>query len=232
MEIRKLTAQDRFEAKQISAIAFHGRIDDPDKARLESERETVEDWGAFTENGKLMAHVANHAFQAYFDGRLVRNGGVGNVSTLPEFRNDGAISAIFRRMLPQAHRDGEIISTLYPFSHAFYRKFGYETACWKSVYEFPPDALRNERFEGRAELWRPGDPVDAYTALYNRFAFGYNLAMRRDDRLMLERHIEGDCYKDRTFCYLLREGDRPAAYLVFQDVRRDSAAILSVRDLA
>lgn len=232
MEVRKLTAGERFEASMISTVAFHMRMEDPEKKREESEQETVEDWGAFSDEGKMMARIINNRFEAQLDGHLIPNGGIGAVSTLPEYRNTGAIREIFNLLLPEAYRNGEVISTLYPFNHAFYRKFGYETVRWQNDYEFAPGVLREYRFSGSAELWKPGDPVREYTELYNRFSGRFNLAIRRDDTRMLKEHIQGEYYKDRKFCYLLRQEGRPVAYLIFQDVRNDPAAILSVQDLA
>lgn len=232
MDVRKLTAKERFEANLISTVAFHMRMEDPEKEREKSEKETVEDWGAFAEDGRMMARIINHRFNTWVDGRLVPSGGIGAVSTLPEYRNTGAIRGIFQRLLPEAYRSGEVVSTLYPFNHAFYRKFGYETVCWRHDYEMGPGVLSRYRFSGTAELWKPGDPVSEYTELYNRFASGYNLAIRRDDGMMLEKHLKGEYYKDRKFGYMLRENGRPVAYLIFQDIRHDPAAILSVEDLA
>ena len=232
MDVRRLTAQERFEAKLIHTVCFHGRMEDPEKSRETSEKQTVESWGAFAEDGTMMASIVNNRYECWLDGQLIPNGGIGGVSTLPEYRNSGAIRAIFAHLIPEAYRNGEVISTLYPFSHAFYRKFGYETARWRNDYEFAPSVLSGYRFSGSAELWKPGDPADEYTALYNRFAERFNLAMRRDDGMMLERHLKGEYYKDRKFCYLLREGGTPVAYLIFQDIRNDPAAILSVRDMA
>ena len=232
MEVRRLTEKERFDAELISCVAFHMRMENPEKAREESEKQQTEDWGAIDGNGKLMAHIMNHRFESWLDGQPVANGGIGGVSTLPEYRNSGAIREIFAKLIPEARRNGEIISTLYPFNHAFYRKFGYETACWRNDYEFAPAVLKEYRFDGTAELWKPGDPVGEYTALYNRFAEGFNLAMRRDDKMMLEGHLKGEYYKDRKFGYLLRENGEPVAYLIFQDIRNDPMAILSVTDLA
>ena len=232
MDVHKLSPEERFEASLISTVAFHMRMEDPEKSREESLKETKEDWGAFAEDGKMMARIINNRYDTWLDGHIVPNGGIGAVSTLPEYRNTGAVRAIFDRLLPEAYRAGEVISTLYPFSHAFYRKFGYETVRWRNDYEFSPSVLSGYRFSGTAELWKPGDPVAEYTGLYNRFASGFNLAMRRDDRMMLEDHIKGEYYRDRKFAYLLREGGKPVAYLVFQDIRHDPAAILSVQDLA
>ena len=232
MEVRKLTAKERFEANVISVVAFHMRMEDPEKTREESEKETVEDWGAFSEDGKIMARIINHRFEAEMDGQLIPSGGIGAVSTLPEYRNTGAVREIFNKLIPEAYRNGEVISTLYPFNHAFYRKFGYETVRWRNDYEFVPAVLSGYRFSGTAELWKPGDPVSEYTELYNRFARNFNLSIRRDDARMLDKHIKGEYYKDRKFCYLLKEEGKAVAYLIFQDIRHDPAAILSVEDLA
>ena len=232
MEVRRLEARERFEANLISTVAFHMRLEDPEKSREESLKETVEDWGAFSGDGKMMARIINNRYQSWLDGHLIVNGGIGAVSTLPEYRDTGAIRAIFSRLIPEAYRNGEVISTLFPFNHAFYRKFGYETVRWRNDYEFEPAVLRQYRFSGTAELWKPGDPVGEYTALYNRFAAGFNLAIHRDEDRMLRKHLQGEYYKDRKFAYLLREDGNPVAYLIFQDIRNDPAAILSVQDLA
>ena len=231
MEVRLLKPEEHFEANLISTVAFHMKMEDPEKNREESLKSQDEDWGAFSEDGKVMARIINNHYETRLDGQRVRNGGIGAVSTLPEYRNTGAVKAIFEKLIPEAYRNGEIISALYPFNHAFYRKFGYETVRWQDHYEFVPAVLSGYRFSGDAELWKPGDPVSEYTALYNRFADSFNLAMYRDDKMMLDL-IKGEYYKDRKFCYLLKENGKTVAYLIFQDVRNDPAAILTVKDIA
>ena len=231
MDVRLLNGEERFQARLIATVAFHMRMEDPEKAKQESVQETHQHWGAFREDGTLMAHMINHQFMSYLDGTPVRNGGIGGVSTLPEYRMEGCIREIFLKLLPHAFANGEVISTLYPFSHAFYRRFGYETVCWKSVYEFAPDVLKSYAFRGNAKLWKQGDSVGDWTGLYNRFASSWNLAICRDDKRM-EGHLKGEYYKDRKFCYLLYEGNEPVAYLIFQDIRHDPQAILEVQDLA
>ncbi len=227
-----MSKNERFEAEKISTIAFHARIESLEDKRKECENETVEDWGAFDDDGTMMARIINNRYSTYFDGHLIENGGIGGVSTLPEYRDKGAIREIFLRLLPEAYKNGEVISTLFPFNHAFYRKFGYETVCWQYNYELAPVVLREYHFEGRAVLWNPGDPVQEYTRLYNKFASNYNLAARRDDKMMLEDHIKGEYYKDRKFCYMLSEDNVPVAYLIFQDVKNEPQAILHVEDIA
>ena len=231
MEIRLLNGEERLQAMMIAAVAFHQRLDDLEKAKQKIVTETVQQWGAFHEDGTLMAHIINNQFTSWLDGTPVRNGGIGAVSTLPEYRMEGGIKGIFRKLLPYAYADGEVISTLYPFNHAFYRKFGYETVCWKNIYEFSPDVLREYTFTGEAKLWKQGDPVTVWTELYNRFASSWNLALRRDDALM-EKQLKGDYWKDRKFCYFLSAGSRPVAYIIFQDLGHDSLAAMEIKDLA
>ena len=231
MEVRLLNGEERFQARMIATVAFHMRMEDPEKMKQESEQETHQHWGAFREDGTLMAHMINHQFMSCLDGTPVRNGGIGAVSTLPEYRMEGCIREIFQRLLPHAFANGEVISTLYPFSHAFYRKFGYETVCWKNIYEFAPGVLEGYTFRGNAKLWKQGDSVAEWTGLYNRFAASWNLAICRDEKRMAD-HLKGEYYKDRKFCYLLHEESEPVAYLIFQDIRHDPQAILEVQDLA
>ncbi len=231
IEVRLLQGEERFDADVISTVCFHGKIQDPETRKKEAAAETREDWGAFSADGTLMAHIINNKFESRLDGSLVKNGGIGAVSTLPEYRESGAIRHIFGKLLPEAYKNGEVISTLYPFNHAFYRKFGYDTLVHRNTYEFPPEVLRGCRFTGTAELWKTGDPVRPYTDLYTEFISGINLAIRRDDEAML-RHLKGVYYQDRKFCYLLSDEEGPAAYVIWQDIRHDPQAVLSVEDLA
>ena len=124
MEVRLLRPDEKFDARMISALAFHGRVEDLEKERADSEKDTAEDWGAFGADGRLAAHIIRNRYEYRLDGQWVKGSGIGAVSTLPEYRGRGAIRAIFGELLSRAYREGEVLSSLYPFNHAFYRKFG------------------------------------------------------------------------------------------------------------
>lgn len=233
MIVRLLEPEDRVPAGIISHIAFHIRKDDLEAKKKEwEEHPEDEDWGAFDDDGTLMARVINNHFLTHLDSHLVMNGGIGAVSTLPEYRESGAVRAIFAELLPQAYKRGEAISTLYPFMHAFYRKFGYETVCCKNEYELTPRQLAGYAHDGWARQWKPGDSVTEFSRIYMSFAEKHNLAFNRDDTKMKEEHIHGEFWKDRHFVYLLGDDEGAKAYVVFQDEFRPESAKLTVREAA
>lgn len=234
MIVRKLRKEDLFDAGTVSHIAFHMRKEDMEAERKQwEEHPEDEDWGAFTEDGHLMARIINNHMESRFDGHRISNGGIGAVSTLPEYRESGAIREIFASLLPEARKRGEVISTLYPFLHAFYRKFGYETVSPVNVCTMTPAQLEGHRHTGWVRQWKPGDGVTEYTRIYEAFAERYNLSLIRDDEAMKkEEHIYGQFYKDRRFVYLLGDDTGATAYVVFQDEFRPEAAKLAVREAA
>lgn len=232
MKVRKITGSERFDAYLISAYCFHSRIDDIESKREEAENEDLEDWGMFTEDGTLTARIVNNKYDFVIDGAPVKAGGIGAVSTLPEFRGQGAIQKIFKELLPEAYRSGEVISALYPFNQAFYRKMGYEVVTYQSNYELSPELLSGYRFHGTVKRWTPGESIDEYLQLYNSFAKNYNLSMLRDTKSMMEHMKVDKLFQERKFSYLLNLSGENVAYVTFTDIRHDPAAILSVEECA
>jgi len=228
--IRKLNREDKFQAGRISAICFHTRTEDLEEVRKKCEEDQTEEWGAFSEEGVIIARMKNIRFTSYLDGKKVANGGISGVSTLPEYRNTGAVRAIFEKLLPSAYENGEVLSTLTPFKHAFYRKFGYETVCFGSKYLLKPEFLRAYRFDGSVRMWNEEDPVEPYLALYEQFASRYSLAFSRDAEFMKKKHMHGNIYKDRSFSYMLSAAGRNIAYVQFDDVYMPEAALMRVNE--
>ena len=231
MRAGRLKPEDRFEARRNAMIAFHGRMDDPEEERGESLKEETEAWGTFREDGALMASLTDYPYLIWFDGHMVKSGGVSEAATFPEFRGQGAMRTLFEAFLPSAYRRGEVLSVLCPSSHELYRKFGYGTVCLQSVYTMKPAVLKGYRFEGTAELLEPGADTAEHTELYNRFARKCNLAAVRTEEDQ-RKHLGGSYYRSRQFCYLLRDGDEAPAYVQFADDRSPSGSILAVWDLA
>lgn len=232
MQVRKLQGKERFDAYLTAVYCFHMRVDDVEAEREKHESDVKEDWGAFDEDGMLMGRILNHKFEFYLDGRTVRTGGIGGVATLPEYRNRGVIRAIFEKLLPAAYEDGEVISTLYPFNHEFYRKQGYEVLTAWNEYSLSPGALCRYHFDGEVCKWNPGDPVTDLMRVYGAFAPRFNLSLARTEEEMQKTVGVDKPYKDRKFTYVLKKDKKPIAYVVFKDVYHDPAAILQVEECA
>lgn len=232
MEVRKLAGEERYAAYLTAVYCFHSRVEDVEANRERQLNATIEDWGAFDDNNTLMARVINNHFNFYVDGTAVKAGGIGAVATLPEYRNSGAIRAIFKDLLPEAYANGEVISALYPFKHEFYRKFGYETVIGWSQYSLTPELLCRYRFDGEVVKWKQGDPITDFMTVYNAFAPQYNLAHKRTEEQMLEHMKAEKEYIDRRFSYVLKEDGEPIAYVIFKDIKNNPAAILQVEECA
>ena len=232
MKIKKLDKSELFEAFLISAYCFHIRLDDVEKKREEIENDKNDTWGAFNEDGKMMARITDFRFRFYLDGQTVTTGGIGGVATLPEYRNSGAVREIFNALLNDAYKKGEVISTLFPFKHEFYRKVGYDTVTFMNEYTLTPSALRDYRFDGEVKKWNTGDSVSDFLSIYNAFAPKFNLSMERSEEKMLEHLKVEKPYMDRRFSYVFKQNGKPVSYLIFTDIKNDPAAILQVEECA
>ena len=232
MKIRKIEGSERFDAYLISAFCFHDRIDDVENERERIEGERLEDWGAFTDDNVLAARIVDRRFKFFIDGVPVCTGGIGAVSTLPEYRDKGAIREIFKALLPESYRNGEVISALVPFNQTFYRKQGYEVVTFQSNYELKPAILSEYKFDGTVTRWNPGAPVDDYLKIYNEFAANYNLAMLRDEKSMTEHMKVEKLYQERKFSYIFSRNGENISYITFTDIKNDPAAILHVEESA
>ena len=235
MDIRKVTTIDeRVWSAMSNHLAFGGRrsMEDIRKAVEESPASNSDDWGCFTEDGRMMAHVNNEHRLTMFDGHEVLTGCIGCVSTFPEYRESGAVRSIFTEYLfPEAYAKGEVFSYLFPFYHNFYRKFCYETCCEIPVYRFPISALKGRRFGGEAKLWLPGDDMSEHLNVYNGFIRKYNLTHVRSAEEMKGR-IHSDPFASRRYTYLLKNGEKACAYFTFSDERKDGRHCIEVIDAA
>jgi len=237
MKVKRLEGSERFEAYKLAAFCFHKRLDDIESEREKREAETFEDWGAFDDDGSLMARIFNRPYDFYLDGIPVKTGGIGAVATFPEYRESGAVRAIFREILPSAYKNGEVLSALFPFSHKFYRKFGYEVIPFENEYKFRPSILAEYRKipdEEKCGVKRlkQGESAKDFLDVYNEFAPKFNLAARRTEELML-KHVKFEKeYIDRKFSYLFSHNGKNVAYLIFTDEFNPEAAHLKVEECA
>lgn len=213
MEIRKLKPEETRAADILDSLSFVIPLKEGDR------KETgyaCDRWGCFTDGGELSACLDNHDLPIWFDGGVAPARGVGSVASDPISRGEGHIRALMERVLNDDRANGAMFSVLYPFSHPFYRKFGYETCYASQKVKFPTDALELFRAADPPgiRMIRPDDGLNALFPIYTEFSKQYNLAVARDERTW--RRIKlGDPLKTEQYCYVLTREGRDDAYAVF-----------------
>ena len=177
--------------------------------------EGSEMWGSFVDN-KLASVIYNNHFDCMFDGKLISMSGIGGVATLPEYRSSGCISSIFKTFLCESYKRGEILSSLYPFSHSFYRNFGYELVPYRNVFTFSPSILNEYKFDGNITLYEDGMDVTPYYELYNEFIKKYNLMSPRTKESWNYR-LPKNVFKEGRYAYLLSKDNDDIAYVIYKN---------------
>ena len=140
MIVRKTKPEEAAAVNALFAVAFETV---PEKGPAQPGNDGICHWGAFTEDGELMSSLTVTPFSVRFDGNACPMAGIGAVQTLPPYRRRGGVAACFAQALPELCGKGFLFSSLYPFSTAFYRRFGYEScvtrlACRVDLSQLPP----------------------------------------------------------------------------------------------
>ena len=204
MKIRTLEPNEGWRATQVAAVCFEFPFN-LEEERAKAEAMTAEEieaaknppktdgyplpsdsfpahtvWGCFSDDEKtLMGSIGITNYTCRFDGNAVLMGGIGGVSTLPAYRRGGTIRKCFEAALPDLYEKGFVFSTLYPFSRAYYRKFGYENGAFVRELTVDIEALPSQPVGGTIEQLFPGDDLSPLLEIYNEFYKTYNLSVYR-----------------------------------------------------
>ena len=122
MTARKTLPEELQRVNELFSVAFEYSGEGP----FDEKEKNVTHWAAFHEGGEMMSTLTVSDYQILFDGCSCKMGGIGGVATLPQYRRQGGIRACFEKALPDMYAGGYDFSYLFPFSTAYYRKFGYE----------------------------------------------------------------------------------------------------------
>ncbi|MDR0301718.1 MAG: GNAT family N-acetyltransferase [Treponema sp.] len=237
-EIRRLTAQDSTQFRKIHTVVYNQRRD---YSKEENQKTDPLDnpadwaWGVF-ENGKLLAGMNEIDFLMRFDGHSVKMSGIGGVGTLPEARKGGHIRRIFEKLLPQAYEKGVIFSNLTPFSHDFYRKFGYEIACARNNISISTGDLSDIKYPGQFIHILPGDDTSLLAQIHSAYISNINHGIHRDywpDNRAWKRFTREDPYSSGYYLYLWKDENGVArSYIKYQDMFEDGDHNMNVIELA
>jgi predicted acetyltransferase len=215
MQVRPITQAEHERAQHVKSTAFL-RVSQDISPEDTSWRQIR---AAFDDDGTMMSCVHDMPFVSQLNGHMVGMCGIGGVASLPEYRRRGSIRAIMQHILDDAYARGDVLSTLYPFSFAYYRKFGYEVAQAINAVTIPMSQMAHYAPFGTARAFAAGDDLAPFQAVYAQFIKGRNLACDRDDAQtgrplwhswLGSKFVPG---KIREYAYLWRDTDgTPGAY--------------------
>ena len=141
--------------------------------------------------------IANHLLasplQMNIKNNIVPILGIGYVASLPEYRGNGGIKALFNELTQFCKKEAYPISFLAPFSQPFYRQFGYENIMNQTIYHFDSQALNflNKTKEGsyNRELINEKNSLKI-KEIYNKVTTHLNGALIRSNWWMTYQQIK------------------------------------------
>lgn len=228
MIVRKTTPEEARRINELFAIAFEQPLQN---CPADPENDQVCHWAAFSDSGDMMSSITISDFHIQFDGHVCLMGGIGGVDSLPQYRRMGGIRGCFQAALPDLYAKGYDFSYLYPFSTAYYRKFGFESCVQKYGWEINLSLLGAVPSHGTFRLAEKRNPmtheIRAVDAVWeNRF----NLMVHHGDG-DYSWTTEADPAVKQEFTYVCFDPEgNPNAYTTFKVANeRDGRNLLCSR---
>lgn len=226
MHCRHIRAEEFIKAEQIMNIAFRFQWDKYPENDSGTRHHNI--YGAF-EGDEMTSCIVANAFTCAYFGNDVGMLGVGGVATLPEYRRGGHIRHLLTHVLQESYRRGDVLSSLYPFSHPFYRKFGFENGQHMNKLFLDTEELRQFPVTGRVRQFMPGNDDTVIKDIYNTFIHNRNFACRRGDWEW--NALKKDPYLTHVYTYLWYADDGKAeAY--FTVIHEEDSKNFILRDWA
>lgn len=235
LEIRKIKPEEFKRVKELCAIAFEYSQDNEKSAdevlkgaktnpEYRAELHFKEHWAAFDDDGTtMMGCMATIPYDFHFDGHHCQMWGIGGVATLPPYRRRGGIRGCFEQALPDMYAQGASFSYLYPFSTAYYRKFGYELCCPRQEYRLLIEKIPYTPQDGTLHLVEQGKPMlEEIQTVYRAWQETYNMMVVASD-FEFRWANKANPFKDQEYTYVYKSGSGlPKAYASFRKVDEES----------
>ncbi len=156
-------------------------------------------------------------------------GGVGDVSTFPQYRGRGAVRACMEAALMSMLEKGQAFSYLYPFSTAFYGKMGYGLGCRAVSWEIPIRALKKKPTRGTFSLFEEGQDLQPFQQIYTAFVSGRNMAVQREE--IDWKPFVKTKWESKTYTYLYRlDNGQPGGYFTMGPEQEEQGVVMNCQE--
>ena len=193
---------------------------DPDD---DDDREHLAEYRGLFDGDDPVAVCGHHDFTLRVRGRDRDAAGLSAVASPPEHRRQGHVARILGESLAEHREDGVCLSVLWPFEHAFYRRYGWGTVSRFRRLKAPPEqlAFATAGTDGREGGFRrlDADDHDAAAELLAATAERYDFTMARTEAWWRERTLRG--WKTDPFVYGFERDGELRALLSYAFEERD-----------
>lgn len=228
--LRPMTNQDLLAYQRLCSVCYtYTATEHPKELPEELLRIRM---GVFADDGSLLSAMMQIPYTVRFAGRDVKLAGIGGVVTDPTARGERGVRRLFEEGLPRLYREGHVLSALYPFSHAFYRKFGYEWAEFGRNVGFDRGSIRAGL--ARADAIRrvlPDEDDCGMRDIYAAYAADKHLALVRTEEMWRDLR-RGTPWEHLKHAYVLTVEGRPAAYWIGTMQKEGWKCTLTIHDMA
>ena len=235
MKTRLLRPEENWKSNLTMAVAFEGDYD-LEKAKESAARERTEEekreaarnrcFGTFLDDDETICGVVNsREYLCRFDGGTYKLGGVGGVSTLPQYRRGGVIRACMTASLKDMYANDFTFAFLYPFSMQYYRKFGFEAGAPEYRWSVPFTAMKPQDVGGHVEQIFPGGDFTPLLTVYNAFYADRNLSAVRET---YDKGLEkANLWNDKRYAFVWYNNEnQPRGLMITHKIEEDGVTYL------
>lgn len=164
------------------------------------------------EDGEPRASVTVLPMRAFVDGETTEMGGIAAVNVHPAYRRRGYAGKLMREAIDGMRERGMSLSMLHPFSHTFYRAYGWELATEAIKYELSPTEIPTSAEQRRVRAYDPsGADSSRMSELCHAWAATHPCSVRRDEG----RWLQYLGRKDQEAVVYEAEGGTIEGYLLY-----------------
>lgn len=175
--IQKLGSGAYNDILELSQFAFQYELS---KEEIEKKKKMMHDHEiyGYYDDQRLVAKVHVLPLQVWIQKAEYHMGGLSSVASWPEYRRKGIVKDLIKEALNGMKENGQTISMLYPFSFAFYRKYG-----WESFVSYKKYGIEVSQFpnfpQDSGSVKRVGKNFSLLNDVYDLYAKQYNGMLKR-----------------------------------------------------
>ncbi|MCD6384511.1 GNAT family N-acetyltransferase [Candidatus Sumerlaeota bacterium] len=215
MKIRAVRPEEREQIALIYSNAYRVPLEE---ARGWAKASDLRNTRAIFEGKRLVSMLQIIPYQVWLGGRVVSMGGIGGVATWADRQGRGYASQLMLDSLRTMRQRKMWVSVLYPFSHRYYNKFGWEIAGHRIMYtELQQNHIIRFPEHELVDAGKNVDNIPLLDSVYEKMAVHYNLCIKRTKRLW-QKKLDW-IKKNNAQLYLIKDGREYIGWFICQNKR-------------